>query len=75
VLKEVNGMEKQSGQILLDRWVEDEAFRTQMRADPVGAASSTGIQLSDEDNEFLRSVDWTLSDEELEQLLEKRLMC
>ena len=68
-------MDKQHGQTLLDRWVEDEAFRTKMRSDPIGAASSSGIELSDEDNEFLRSVDWTLSDEELEQLLEKAFMC
>jgi hypothetical protein len=68
-------MEKQSGQMLLDRWVEDESFRTKMRSDPIGAASSTGIELSDEDQEFLRSVDWTLSDEELEQLLEKGWYC
>ena len=69
-------MDKLGGQTLLDRWVEDEAFRTQMRSDPIGAAASTGLQLSEEDNEFLRSVDWTQSDEELEQLLEKfRLAC
>ena len=68
-------MDKQHGQLILDRWTEDEAFRTQMRSDPIAAASSTGIELSDEDTEFLRSVDWTLSDEELEQLLEKALWC
>ena len=68
-------MEKQSGQMLLDRWVEDEAFRTQMRSDAVSAAGSIGVELTDEDIEFLRSVDWTLSDEELEQLLEKGWWC
>jgi hypothetical protein len=56
-------MEKQSGQILLDRWVEDESFHTKMPSDPIGVASSTGIELSDED-------------QELEQILEKyRLGC
>ena len=68
-------MDKQHGQLILDRWTEDEAFRTLMRSDPIGAATSTGIELSDEDTEFLRSVDWTLSDEELEQLLEKAFYC
>ena len=68
-------MDKQHGQLILDRWTEDEAFRTLMRSDPIRAATSTGIELSDEDNEFLRSVDWTLSDEELEQLLEKAFFC
>ena len=69
-------MDEQHGQMLLDRWVEDEGFRTQMRSDPIGAAASTGIELSEKDTEFLRSVDWTLSDEELEALLEKyRLAC
>jgi hypothetical protein len=68
-------MDKQSGQMLLDRWVEDEAFRSQMRSDAVEAAGTIGAELSPEDIEFLRSIDWTLSDQELEQLLEKRLMC
>ena len=27
-------MDEQHGQMLLDRWVEDEGFRTQMRSDP-----------------------------------------
>jgi hypothetical protein len=69
------GMDKQGGQMLLDRWVEDEGFRTQMRSDSLTAARSLGVELSDEDIEFLGSVDWTLSDEELEQLLEKRFFC
>jgi hypothetical protein len=68
-------MDKQSGQMLLDRWVEDESFRSQMRSDAVSAAGSIGAELSTEDIEFLRSIDWTLSDQELEQLLEKRIMC
>jgi len=61
--------------MLLDRWVEDESFRTQMRSDAVSAAGSLGTELSAEDIEFLRSIDWTLSDEELEQLLEKVFYC
>ena len=69
-------MSNSGGQMLLDRWVEDEGFRAQMRSDPIGAAASTGVELSEKDTEFLRSVDWTLSDEELEALLEKyRLGC
>ena len=50
-------MDKQHGQMILDRWVEDEAFRTQMRSDAVSAAGSLGVELTDEDTEFLRSVD------------------
>jgi hypothetical protein len=42
-------MDEQRGQMLLERWIEDESFRTQMRSDPIGAASSAGVDLSDED--------------------------
>ena len=68
-------MEERSGQLLLDRWTEDEAFRQQMRSDAPAAVESIGVELTDEDRDFLASVDWTLTDEELEALLEKRLMC
>jgi hypothetical protein len=58
-------------QMVLDRWVEDEAFRGKLRADPEGAAKQIGADLTDPDREALRGIDWSLPDEELEALLEK----
>jgi hypothetical protein len=71
LLKREDGMSDQGMQMLLERWTEDESFRKDLRSDPEGAASKIGADLSDEQREFLRSVDWTLSDEELEALLNK----
>ena len=64
-------MSEQGMQAVLDRWTEDESFRTQLRADPEGATRTIGAELDEEQLEFLRSVDWTLSDQELEELLNK----
>jgi hypothetical protein len=68
-------VDEKSGSMLMERWVEDPSFRERMRGDAVGAAGSIGVELSAEDIEFLHSVDWTLSDAELEALLEERIMC
>ena len=68
-------MDEKTGSMLMERWVEDPTFRERMRGDAVGAAGSIGVELSTEDIEFLNSVDWTLSDAELEALLEERLLC
>ncbi len=62
-------MSETGGKMLLDRWVEDTGFRQQMRSDPMGAVATIGADLDEKELEFLRSVDWTLSDEELEALL------
>jgi hypothetical protein len=64
-------MSEQGMQAVLDRWTEDESFRTQLRSDPEEATRTIGAELDDEQMEFLRSVDWTLSDQELEELLNK----
>ena len=52
---------------IIERWSSDEAFRTEMRADPVAAAERHGFQLSDEERQALASVDLNQSDEELSQ--------
>jgi hypothetical protein len=68
-------MSEQGAQMIADRWVEDEAFRQQLRQDPDAAARTVGAELEAEQVEWLRSIDWTLSDEELEQLLTKGVWC
>jgi len=66
---------EQGGVKLLDRWIEDESFRTALRSDPVVAVRGLGVEPTVEEREWLTSIDWTLSDEELEQLLEKAFYC
>ena len=50
---------------LMDRWVNEPAFRERMRADPEGTVRSAGVQLEADEWAALRGVDWELPDEEL----------
>lgn len=51
--------------VLMDRWENDPSFRSQMRRDPDQAVSAAGVSLTEDERAALRSIDWTLSDEEL----------
>lgn len=58
-------MSRESIERLIDRWMNDMEFREQLRADPEGAVRATGEELSEDEWEALRKVDWTLSDDDL----------
>jgi len=58
-------------QQLADRFMNDAGFREEMRQDPEGAAETQGYQLDEEDRQALRSVDWSGSDEQLNQRVSK----
>lgn len=64
-------MSEQGAQMIADRWVEDPSFRTELRDDTEGAVKRIGADLDDEQLEFLRSVDWSQSDDQLEELINK----
>lgn len=59
---------------VIDRWVEDPSFRQGMRTDMDGTLRSSGIDVDDDTAGQLHAIDWTQSDAELEQLLEKKRM-
>ena len=61
----------ESMQQLADRFMNDAAFREEMRRDPEGAAESSGLPLDEEDRQALRSMDWSGSDEELNDRVSK----
>ncbi len=61
-------------QQLAGRFMEDAAFREEMRQDPEGAAERSGYELDEEDRQALRSVDWSGSDEELKERVSKGYM-
>jgi hypothetical protein len=65
----------ESMQQVADRFMNDTQFREQMRQDPEGAAERSGLPLDDEDRQALRSMDWSGSDEELNQRVSKRNWC
>ncbi len=56
---------------LMDQWVGDPNFRAELRKDPTTAVRKTGIQLSKEEMEALKQVDWNCTDEELKTRLSK----
>ena len=59
-------------QQLTDRFMNDPQFREEMKQDPEGTAERSGYQLDDEDRQALRSIDWSGSDEELNERVSKR---
>ncbi len=59
---------------IADRFVNDAEFREQMKQDPEGAAERSGYQLDEEDQQPLRSIDWSGSDEELKERVSKRVV-
>lgn len=59
-------MSREAVSKLIDRWINEPAFRTQMRADPEGAVKRSGMELDPDEWAALRNVDWSLSDEQLQ---------
>jgi len=58
-------------QQLADRFMNDPDFREQMSQDPEGAAERAGYRLDEEDRQALRSMDWSVSDEQLKERVSK----
>ncbi len=50
---------------LMDRWMNDLGFRAALRRDPEGAVRTAGFTLSEDEAAALRSIDWSLTDEQL----------
>ena len=61
----------ESMQQLADKFMNDADFREQMKQDPEGAAEGSGLPLDDEDKQALRSIDWSGSDEKLNDRVSK----
>lgn len=51
---------------LMDRWMNEPAFRDEMRMDPEGTVRRAGVELDAHEWDALRSVDWSASDGELQ---------
>ena len=62
---------QQAMQQLTDRFMNDAGFREEMKQDPEGAAQRSGFALDEEDRQALKSVDWSGSDEELNDRVSK----
>ncbi len=60
-------------QQLANRFMEDADFREEMRQDPEGAAQRSGYALDDEDRQALKSIDWSGTDERLQERVSKMI--
>jgi hypothetical protein len=58
-------MSREAIEQLIDRWMDDPAFRAAVRQDPEGAVRATGLGLDEDEWAAIRAIDWSLSDEEL----------
>jgi hypothetical protein len=58
-------MSRENVEQLLDRWINEPAFRDEIRADPEGAIERAGVTLDEEEQAALLNIDWSLPDEEL----------
>ena len=63
----------ESMQQLADRFMNDADFRELMKQDPEGAAERSGLPVDEEDKQALRSIDWSGSDEVLQERVSKSM--
>ena len=68
-------MSQEAVATLIDRWTNEPGFKDTFKADPHGTISAAGISLSPEEEEALKQMDWTSSDEELGQRVSKFAAC
>jgi hypothetical protein len=59
-------MSQSAVESLIDRWMNEPAFREALRHDPEGTVRGTGVELDADEWDALRAVDFSLSDAELQ---------
>ena len=52
---------------IVDRYVTDERFRADLRADPEAAIRDAGFELDDEERALLKSIDFSQTEEQLSE--------
>lgn len=56
---------------LFDHWINYPPFRQAMRKNPVEAVRQSGVQLSPQELEVIRNIDWSLTDDALQERISK----
>lgn len=56
---------------LIDRWLNDQQFRSAVRKEPEKAIRATGIALSADEWDIVRGIDWSLTDTQLRERITK----
>ena len=49
----------------MEKWMNDDHFRSTLRKDPEGTIRATGMEFTPEQWRAFHDIDWSLSDEEL----------
>ncbi len=60
-------MNEENVKKIVDRYVSDEKFRAEIRADPEAAIRNAGFELDDEERALLKSIDFSQADEQLSE--------
>jgi hypothetical protein len=64
-------MSREAVEQLIDRWINEPAFRQELRTDPEGTVRRSGAVLAEDEWAALHQVDWSLPDEELQARVSK----
>jgi hypothetical protein len=64
-------MSQEAVATLIDRWTNEPGFKDEFLANPHGTIVSHGITLTPEEEEAVKQMDWTGSDEDLTQRVSK----
>ncbi len=67
-------MDQQVVSTLMEKWMNDDAFREGIRKDPEGTIKATGVNLDEEQWKAVRSINWNSSNEELATRASKSLI-
>jgi hypothetical protein len=64
-------MSKEAVAALIDHWTNEPGFKDKFRADPFETIVSHGIDMTPEEETAVKRMDWSGSDEELVQRINK----
>jgi len=67
-------MSRAALELLLDRWMNDPAFRTAFQTDAAAAVRSSGVELNDEEWGALRRLEQTWKDGQLQPRVFKSVL-
>ena len=64
-------MSREGVETLMDRWLNEPAFRAEMRSNPEQAVKSAGVDLDEDELAALRNIDFNMADDELQARVSK----
>ena len=64
-------MNREGIELLMDRWMNEPAFRAEMRANPEAAITASGVELDEDELAALKALDFNITDAELQARVSK----